>query len=159
MSVIITIQGTPIEFPSTGESPNWAPAVIEFAQATEEALNAAVGPADISPKIFTLSSNTTVGFIPVTELEFSTSVVRAGFITYAVIRKSDTTTVTEAGNIVVVYNGSTWELTRDYVGDAGCEFDITPSGSVRIDVPNAISGTYDSANSNVSFSATAVLQS
>lgn len=158
MSVIITIQGTPIEFPSTGESPNWAPAVIEFAQATEDALNAAVGLADIPPTVIPLP-NTTVGFIPVTDLEFSNSIVRAGYITYAIIRKSTTTTLTEAGNIVVVYNGSVWTLTRDYVGDADCQFDITSGGNITINIPNAISGTYDSANSNISFSATAVLQS
>jgi len=159
MSVIITIQGTPIEFPTTGESPNWAPAVIEFAQATGEALNAAVGPSDIAPKIFTLLNDINASFLTIDGLEFSSSIVRAGYITYAVIRTSDTTTLTEAGNIVVVYDGSNWTLTRDYIGDADCIFGITLDGKVQIKTPNSIGGTYDSAASNVSFSARAVLQS
>ena len=35
---IITIAGTPIDFPSSGREPNWADAVIQFAQATADTL-------------------------------------------------------------------------------------------------------------------------
>jgi hypothetical protein len=37
MSVRITIGSQVIEFPSSGADPNWAPAVIDFAQAVETA--------------------------------------------------------------------------------------------------------------------------
>ena len=130
MSVTINIKGTPIEFPSTGESPNWAPAVIEFAQAVENAILSAVGPYDIPAQVFNLTSDTNTN-LDVTDLNFPTSAVRSAYIKYSVIRIGSST-VTEAGNIMTVYNGSSWLLTRDYVGDAGCEFNITSSGQVQI---------------------------
>lgn len=153
MSVIITIQGTPIEFPSSGESPNWAPAVIEFAQATEQALLSAVGPYDIAPQVFNLISDVNTN-LDISNLNFPTAVVRAGYINYSVIRIGSST-VSEAGQIVVVYDGSTWTLTRDYVGDANCTFNITSTGQVQITTPT-LAG-YSSGK--ISFSAQALQQS
>lgn len=37
MSIPISIKGTIIDFPSSGENPNWAPAVIQFAEAVSNA--------------------------------------------------------------------------------------------------------------------------
>lgn len=148
MSVTITIKGTPIEFPSTGESPNWAPAVIEFAQATEQAFLSVVGPYDIPQTVFSLASSVNTD-TEVQGLSFPTAAVRAAFIKYAVVRVG-TTTVSEVGNMMVVYDNSTWSvLSRDYVGDADCTFDITSVGQVRIST-NALSG-YSSGT--MSFSA------
>ena len=158
MSVTITIQGTPIEFPSSGESPNWAPAVIEFAQATEQALLSAVGPYDIAPQVFNLISDVNTN-LDITDLNFPTSAVRAGYINYSVVRIGVvglvTTTVSEAGQIVVVYDGSAWTLARDYVGDADCTFNITFAGQVQITTPT-LAG-YSSGK--VSFSAQTLQQS
>jgi len=154
MSVIITIQGTPIEFPSTGESPNWAPSVIEFAQATEQALLSAVGPYDIPQQVFTLSSNVNTN-LSITNLSFPTTVVRSAFINYSVIRLSSTETpLSESGEIYVVYDGSDWRITRDYVGDAGCTFDITSTGQVRISTTSFLNYT----SGKISFSAEALPQ-
>ena len=153
MSVTINIKGTPIEFPSTGESPNWAPAVIEFAQAVENAILSAVGPYDIPPQVFNLTSDTNTN-LDVTDLNFPTSAVRSAYIKYSVIRIGSST-VTEAGNIMTVYDGSSWTLTRDYVGDANCEFNITTTGQVQI-TTSTLSG-YTSGK--VSFSAQALEQS
>jgi hypothetical protein len=158
MSVTITIQGTPIEFPSSGESPNWAPAVIEFAQATEQALLSAVGPYDIAHQVFNLVSDVNTN-LDITDLNFPTSAVRAGYIKYAVVRIGTvgliTTTLSEAGNITVVYDGSAWTLTRDYVGDADCTFNITSAGQVQLTTPT-LAG-YSSGK--VSFSAQTLQQS
>ena len=153
MSVIITIQGTPIEFPSSGESPNWAPAVIEFAQAVENAILSAVGPYDIAPQVFNLVSDVNTN-TDITDLNFPTSAVRAGYINYSVIRIGSST-VSEAGQITVVYDGSDWTLTRDYVGDADCTFNITTTGQVQITTPT-LAG-YSSGK--VSFSAQTLQQS
>lgn len=160
MSVTIIIQGTPIEFPSSGESPNWAPAVIEFAQATEQALLSAVGPYDIAPRVFNLIDNTNSN-LPITDLNFPTAAVRAGYINYSVFRTSDSETRSEVGNIICVFDSSKpvdkkWTVTRDYTGDASCTFKITDEGQVQITTV-ALSGTYDSGK--VSFSAQALQQS
>lgn len=153
MSVVITIKGTPIEFPSTGESPNWAPAVIEFAQAVENAILSAVGPYDIAPQVFNLVSDVNTN-TDITDLNFPTSAVRAGFIKYSVIRVGGSTVI-ESGNIMVVYDGSSWTLSRDYVGDANCTFNITSTGQVQITTPT-LAG-YSSGK--VSFSAQTLQQS
>ena len=152
MSVTITIKGTPIDFPSSGESPNWSPAVIEFAQAVEEALLSVVGPNDIPSQVFTiLNDNVTVD---VTNLSFSTADVRSVYIKYAIIL-SGSSVITEAGNIILVYNGSSWELTRDFVGDTtGCNFQISGIGQVSITIP-VISGF---TSGKLSFSAQALQQ-
>lgn len=154
MSVTINIKGTQIDFPSSGESPNWAPAVIEFAQTVEDAIASAVGQYDIPNKTFTLA-NATDTDLPITDLSFPTSAVRAAFVKYSVIRITSSVTKTETGNIMVVYDGSIWTLGRDYVGDAECAFDITPAGQIRI-TTTALTGTYSTGK--VSFSAQALVQ-
>jgi hypothetical protein len=154
MSVTINIKGTPIEFPSTGESPNWAPAVIEFAQAVEEALVTAAGPYDIGQQVYSLITDGTTDVI--TDLNFPSTAVRAAFIKYSVFRTSTLSTVVETGNILAVFDGSDWNLTsRDYVGDAQCTFNIDASGQVSI-TTTAIGGINYSGK--VSFSAQALEQ-
>lgn len=152
MSVTITIKGTPIDFPSSGESPNWSPAVIEFAQAVEEVLLSAVGPYDVSPQVFNLVSGGPPQ--PITNLSFSTVTVRAAYIKYSIMLIGSSTT-SEAGNIVALYNGSNWNITtRDYVGEANCFFNITTAGQVQITVPT-IPGF---VSGKLSFSAQALQQ-
>jgi hypothetical protein len=160
MSVIITIQGTPIEFPSSGESPNWAPAVIEFAQAVENAILSAVGPYDIAPQVFNLVSASAPD-VEITDLNFPISAVRSAYIKYSIYRTTSLETVSEVGNIICVYDASKsvnnkWTVSRDYVGDAKCSFKITDDGQVEI-TTDPLTGTYVSGK--VSFSAQALQQS
>ena len=130
MSVTITIRGTPIEFPATGESPNWAPALIEFAQAVETAFNSAIGPYDIPSQVVELTSNANeTPYLLLNTLAFPTSDVRAAFINYSVIRQSSTTQVKEVGTLFAIYNGSNWILTREYTGDTALsDFNCTSAG-------------------------------
>lgn len=152
MSVTITIKGTPIDFPSSGESPNWSPAVIQFAQAVEEALLTAVGPDDVPAQVFTLTSGGPAQTI--TNLSFSTATVRAAYIKYSIILIG-TSTTSEAGNIIALYNGSSWNInSRDYVGEANCTFSITSLGQVTIQVPS-VAGF---VSGKLSFSAQALQQ-
>lgn len=91
MSVVITIQGTVIEFPSSGQSPNWAPAVIEFAQAVEQALSGVAGDYDVSPQAIDITNG--ASSTPITALSFPTSVVRSVIIRYSIYRICDDVTV------------------------------------------------------------------
>lgn len=135
MAIQINIQGTIIEFPSSGASPNWAPAVIQFAQAVESALSAVVGPFDIPPQIYVMTSNANTN-VSVPNLSFPTSNVRGAFIRYSVFRTTSGTTVSESGTITTTYNpdgtvGNKWQITREYVGDAQVTFNITDVGQVQ----------------------------
>lgn len=157
----ITIKGTPINFPDSGTSPNWAPAVIQFAQAVADALSLLVGTADVTPQNFTIDSFNPVTNQDLPNLQFSTSIVRAAFIRYSVYRNTSTTTVAESGIMIIVYNpanptNNKWELIRDFTGDAQIDFNITDTGQVQF-TTQTLGGL--SHNGKIAFAAQALLQS
>lgn len=132
ISVTITIAGTIIDFPESGTSPDWAPAVVEFAQAVESALSSLVGTYDVTQQTFALDSYNPGTSIDIPNLSFPTSTVRAAQIKYAVYRATTTANGAESGNILVVYNTAlgTWEIERDYVGNASITFAISTTGQM-----------------------------
>ena len=142
MSTTITIQGTPIAFPSANDSPNWATAVIQFAESVATALTTTSGTYDIPPQNFDMSAYNAVSNQSITTLQFPTSQVRAAFIRYAVYRTTSLNTAYEAGIMFVVYNsaGASWEINREYVGDGKIAFNITSAGQVQFST-NATDGT------------------
>jgi hypothetical protein len=158
MSVIIEIQGTPIEFPSTGESPNWAPAVIQFAQSVEGALSLVVNASDVPPQVQFISRDGITAFRTIQNLEFDSGVVRAAYINYSLFFRENpenTGVVTsESGTMTLLYNGTTWSLIREFVGEATVnnvltEFDVNESGQVRIKTGTLV----DYSEAKISFSA------
>lgn len=168
MAVSITIGSTIIDFPSSAQEQNWAPNVIEFAQAVEDALSALIGPFDIGVRIMNIddyAADASPGFIQVTDavkpLEFPTATfpglgVRSAIVTYAVYRKTSLETRTETGTLTLLYNDSnTWEIQRDYIGDANCYFQVTSSGRVEIKL-DALTGT--DVNGRVTYQAKALVQ-
>lgn len=135
MSIPINISGTIIEFPSSGQDPNWSNAVIQFAEAVAAALSIVAGPFDVAPQIYTMTSNVNTN-VNIPNLAFPTSNVRGAFIRYTVFRQTTTDTVSEAGNIIIVYNPANpvsqkWEIVRDYDEDALMTFTITDTGQVQ----------------------------
>lgn len=135
ISTPVTINGTTIQFPTSGDSPSWAPAVTEFAQLTEAALNSFVGPFDIPPQIFIMTANANTN-VNLPNLAFPTSTVRGAIISYSVFRSTDTVTATETGTVVVNYNptnpvGNKWEISTDFVGNSQTIFNITDVGQVQ----------------------------
>lgn len=135
LSVDITIQGQVISFPSSGQSPNWAPAVISFAQAVEAALASVVGTFDVPPQVYSMVANSNTD-IDLPNLAFSVADVRGAFIRYTIFRTTETNTSYESGNLVLIYNPSgsvnnKWEASRDYVGNGSVTFSITDAGQVR----------------------------
>lgn len=165
MSVVITIAGTPIQFPSSGQDPNWAPAVIQFAELVASALSSVVGTFDVPPQAQDLSGasfNPTASPVDITALNFPVSEVRAVFVKYAIYRvaASPTTTAHEAGDITAVYDpagptNSKWEITRESDGNAGATFTVSDTGQFSLSLTQI--GT-TSAVANIVFSAVALLQ-
>lgn len=136
MSFTITIQGTPIEFPSSAASPNWAPGIIEFAQAVETTLSGVVGQFDVAPQVYTGDASNPGTNVDLPNLTFANSSVRSATIQYSVYRTTTTEDRAEAGTLQAVYNpnngvGLKWEMTRDYVGDGAITFNITDTGQVQ----------------------------
>lgn len=140
----ITIKGTTIEIPSSGASPNWAPAIIEAFQSLADAVNIFTGTFDVAPQtkvidIYSASSN-----ISIDNLVFPPSDVRAVTVFYSVHRKTTETTVgagdgveiVESGSLECVYNnnspaGKKWEIGRMGEGDASINFNMTDVGQIQ----------------------------
>lgn len=146
MAITITIQGTPIDFPSSSESPNWAPALIQFAQLVEGAIQSFAGAFDIPPQFQNIDANDSSTDVLLTNLNFSTGAVRSAFVRYAVWRKSSLTEVVESGTIYLHYNESNptnnkWEISQERNGSsANISFMIDDSGQVKF-TTTTIGGT------------------
>lgn len=142
MSIKINIQGTLIDFPTSGQSPNWAPAIVDFAQAVEQTLNGIANENDVSPTVINLSNN--VVNENITALSFASSVVRSAEIRYSVYRKNNDPYVeAESGTLTVVYTGSDWEIQREYMSNQ-------PTPSVEFSISNTGQISYTSSLINVS---------
>lgn len=160
MSFTITIAGTPIELPSSSESPDWSPGIIEAFQAIEQALNGAVGTYDITPQVFTGDAYNPGSNIDITNLAFPNSNVRSAVINYAVYRTTSTDDAAESGIMNVVYNpnnsvGYKWELSQQSTGDGQIAFNITDTGQVQF-TTTTLSGI--NHYMRISFSAKALSQ-
>ena len=154
----LIITGTPVAFPADAASPDWAPAVVQFAELVTTALGSVVGSFDVVPQQFIIDAIPNGTPTAITNLAFSTATVNGSFIRYTVFRNSSTTTLSESGNLMITYNptnspGSLWEMTRDYVGEADVTFTISDTGQISV-TPTAISGT--GYNGYISFSANAL---
>lgn len=131
MSIQINIGGTIIDFPSSAQSPNWAPALIEFAQVVEASLSGIVGPYDVAPQVIDIINDGAEHLIEVpgggASLSFSTADVRSANIRYSIYRNTNVIAErhAETGIISVVYNTGSgkWEMQQDFVGN------VTPEGT------------------------------
>ncbi len=134
MSITITINGSPVQFPSSSESPNWAPAIIEFAQLVEGSLiGLGAGAFDVAPQVMIIDTANPGVNVDIVNLTFPVSTVRSANIRYAVYRTTSTDTAYETGLISVVYNTSagSWEISREYTGDGKITFSITNVGQMQ----------------------------
>jgi hypothetical protein len=157
MSVIINIKGTPIVFPSTGESPNWAPAITEFAEATASAIDSAVGPYDVSPTVLDITAANIGTTFNINELSFSTAVVRSVVISYSIILNKSSGTNSESGTVYGYYdinNTPNWTVVRDYIGETYSTINIANDGDVEL----TISNSYGYTSGKISFSAKSLEQ-
>lgn len=142
---LITIQGTPIDFPNSATAPNWAPAVIQFAEAVADALTSVVGTYDVSPRSLNIDVTPNGAPTDLPTLSFPTTQIRGAFIRYTVYRNTTAITVSETGEMLINYNpangiGEKWQVSRDAVGDASVDFSVTDTGQVQFTL-SALAGT------------------
>jgi hypothetical protein len=133
---IITIGSQVINFPNSSASPDWSPAIIQFAKAVSQILNTVSGAFDVPNQTFTIDIYNPGTNIDIPALAFPITQVRAASVNYSVFRQTSTTTAYETGIILAVYNpsnppGSAWEFNIQRVGDAQITFNILDSGQVQ----------------------------
>jgi len=152
---IITIGTDQIEFPEVNGDPNWAPALIDFAQKVADRVNSAIGPYDVSRTKLAIS-NIASEKSNLPGLLLDPTKIRAIFIRYYIFRKSNTQEFSESGNILGIYNvtNTEWTLSTDYVG-SGARARIIMSSSdenqMQIEIVDALTGT--SYEGEISYSA------
>lgn len=145
----ITISGTPIDFPNDSAAPDWAPAVIQFAESVEVALQGVAGAFDVSPQVMSINAyNTPSAGADITGLSFSVTAVRAVEIQIATYRTTLTVanSVYEYSTLNLVYNafnspGSLWEISREGVGNAHINFLVSDAGQVSFIIVDAVAGS------------------
>jgi hypothetical protein len=146
MSKTIQVGSTVIEFPTSGTPANWAPAIVEFADAVSGAINQFAGPFDVPPQVINIdSANPGLPNTNVEALNFPVTSVRSVFIRYAVYRQTNTSSSYETGTIMAVYSpnnpiGNKWDFTQDFAGDGKVSFNITDTGQVQY-TATALAGT------------------
>lgn len=147
----ITIKGTTIELPSSGSSPNWAPAIVEAFEALADAVNSISATFDVAPQAQNIDANNSSTNVDLNNLNFPSSEVRAATIYYTVYRKTDNSgppdgqEVTEAGTLEINYNNAypitqKWEMARVYEGEAYISFSISDLGQISFST-TALTGT------------------
>lgn len=157
----VTIQGTVIEFPNSGSAPNYAPPLIQFAEAVEDALSGVVGTYDVSARSFTIDSVPNATATDVPSLAFPTSEVRGAYVKYTIYRTTNSADAAETGTLMLIYNPNNssnekWEVVREAVGDGQVTFSCTDTGQVQVTL-TALSGTGHTGKLN--YSAQAIQQS
>lgn len=159
MAVEIIIQNKVIEFPESGASPNWAPAVIAFAQAVEAALASVVGGFDVAPQVQNIDASNPATDVDITNLNFPPVSVRSATIFYAVNRATDSAMAVEGGNLNIVYNANNpannkWELAQYKTGEGFITFSITDTGQFQYTTQTLAGANH---TGNITFRAVAVL--
>lgn len=134
----ITILGTPVDFPDTGNSPLWSDAIVQFAQLVELALSGLVTAGDLGKEYFPLNAgHNPVSSLSITGFQFDPATVRSAYPRYYVYRKTDTVEVVEAGVIYMTYNpsnpvNSKWEVSVQRIGSASVTITVTDMGQVQM---------------------------
>lgn len=139
----ITIKGTTIDFPASAAAPNYAPAIIQTVQSLADAVNTFAGTFDVAPQKITIDTYNPGTNIPVDNLVFPPSDVRAASIFYAIFRTTansgplDGVNLDEAGTLEIIYDSARpatqkWGITRMSTGDAGATFTITDLGQILL---------------------------
>lgn len=132
MSRELIIGNDPFQYPDPGDPPGWGEDASDWASAVTEAIESVLGPDDILQTTFNIANNT-ASSTNVNGLIFNNSTVRSAFIEYSLYRVTNTNEVAETGSIEIVYknNANDWELVREFGGDAGVSFSVTPSGQFQ----------------------------
>jgi hypothetical protein len=163
-TVPININGITVNFPASGDSPNWSPAVIQAIELIAEALTISAGPFDIPPQNFVMTSNVNTN-VPIPNLEFPVSAVQGSIIFYGVQRSTNSTKVSQSGILILNYDptqspGSLWQITDEFASansnGADITFNVTDVGQLQFST-TSIAGTGHTGTIN--FRALAVLNS
>lgn len=141
MSVTITIDNETFEYPSSGQSPNWAESATDTIVKIAEVLNSLKNMDDILTTTATIANNQS-SLLNINGLIFDNSRVRCAQIYYCIYRVTNSSELAESGTIDIVYknNANSWEVNRSFAGNSEVVFSVLPSGQIQY-TSSSVSGT------------------
>lgn len=140
MSRPLTITGTTYNYPSANENPGWGEDASDWAQAVTDAINNIVSSNDLATTTSLIADNVT-SFTNITGANLLTPGVKSFTVYYVVNRSDGASNFNEYGFLNGVYDGSAWQMTREFDGNSSVSFDITNAGQIRYK-SSAIGGIY-----------------
>lgn len=149
MAIDLTVNNDTFPYPTPGDEPGWGQAATDWAEAVTEVLGSISGPDDILPSTFSISNNVGVA-TSLTNLAFNTGSVRQATVTYAIYRRTDSSTSghAEMGVINLIFDnnassGNKWLMNQsNVVGNAGVAFSITDAGQLQYTSTNIAGANY-----------------
>lgn len=147
-----------IDFPNSGADPLWSEAVIDFAQAVTDQLATLSSGFDIAAKVQILTSDANTN-LNISGAIFPSGSVRAFVFGYAIYRTNGVISVLDSGTVRGQFDtlNSTWLLQHQFVGNRqsnGVQYHTFSMSGDQLTLSTvAIGGSYDSANSKISYSA------
>ena len=102
----------------------------DWAEAVTDVLGTIYGPNDISLSTYSLLNNVTSP-ANIVGLKFSTTTVLSAKVEYTIKRVLSGSTITEYGIILGTFNGTTFNIVQESVGDTGISIDVTNAGQFQ----------------------------
>lgn len=143
MSVSVVINGSTYKVASQGESPPWGSDQQDLLLALVQVAQSTVGPSDILTTSFNLANNQSSA-TNITGASFDISTVRGFILSYSIYRSTNSTEVSETGQIFGAYSSTagTWEIAQQYAGSSGITFTITNGGQIQYQSTNLSGSSY-----------------
>lgn len=146
MSINLKIQGTTYEFPTNGADPQWGEQISAWAKAVTDTLAVLFGADDILQRNVILLNNQ-VSPVFIRGFYFNPVTVRAANIQYSILRKTDSTTLVESGDILLNYNPAAaanqkWQLVQRTNQSADTILTIADDGQVFYSSSNLVGTNY-----------------
>jgi len=130
MSITLTVNNIPFEYPTEGTQSPWGSEATDWAAEVTKVLNSLKGASDILETSAIIANNITT-YTDIPDFLFNPSTVRSFKVECNVYRTTGVTTLTEVLTLTGLNTGSGWILQQDGIGNSGIILDITNSGQVQ----------------------------
>lgn len=130
MSIVLTVNNMPFDFPQEGEQAPWGQNVTDWATEVTRVLNSLKGSSDILETAAIISNNVTT-FTDIPDFKFNPTTVRSFKVECNVYRSNGSQELVEVLTLTGLRTSTSWQLQQDGVGNSGVTLDITDLGQVQ----------------------------
>ena len=140
MSIVLTVNNIPFEYPTQGTQSPWGDQASSWAEEVTKVLNSLKGPADILETAAQIQNNvSTPTDIP--DFKFNPTIVRSFSVKGNITRATSSSSIYEECTLVGMKTATGWDLQQDGVGNSGVTFSITAGGQVQYTSSNFVGQT------------------